>query len=350
MKTAILADLHFSRYGQDRLNPKSRLPERLDSIIRCTLECLNYCVKNKISNVVFAGDIHHGKSIISTLAQGLIVDLIIERYKNINFTFIDGNHDKASEREGSLSSLKVFEKYSNVALSINGEMIPYSDKRILLIPYSKDLTEQIRGVKSGEYDCLISHFGLNEGQLSSGISIVSDIKLKDLMGKFKLVILGHYHKPQKIENKDITVYYVGSPIQLDWGERGENKRFLILNHDNWEVEEVKTTKYKKYVQFDLDENTTKTEVIEKARKLQEEGHHVVINKKGKVDTKDLDGEFLVVDKTDKNILDRGIHLDMPEEKRLEKFFSLKNVPEDEIKDYVTEAINIISKCSEKEGI
>ena len=91
-------------------------------------------------------------------------------------------------------------------------------------------------------------------------------------------------------------------------------------------------------------------MIEKARKLQEEGHHVVINKKGKVDTKDLDGEFLVVDKTDKNILDRGIHLDMPEEKRLEKFFSLKNVPEDEIKDYVTEAINIISKCSEKEGI
>jgi len=45
---------------------------------------------------------------------------------------------------------------------------------------------------------LISHFGLSEGMLNSGMSIISDIGLKDLRGKYELVLLGHYHKPQEI--------------------------------------------------------------------------------------------------------------------------------------------------------
>jgi DNA repair protein SbcD/Mre11 len=42
------------------------------------------------------------------------------------------------------------------------------------------------------------------------------------------VALGHIHKPQRVDAAPAPTYYAGSPMQLDFGEAGEEKSFLVI--------------------------------------------------------------------------------------------------------------------------
>jgi exonuclease SbcD len=42
------------------------------------------------------------------------------------------------------------------------------------------------------------------------------------------IALGHIHKPQKVEAAPAPAYYCGSPLQLDFGEAGQEKSFILL--------------------------------------------------------------------------------------------------------------------------
>ena len=42
------------------------------------------------------------------------------------------------------------------------------------------------------------------------------------------VALGHIHRPQRIEAAPSPTYYAGSPLQLDFGEVGEEKSFVVV--------------------------------------------------------------------------------------------------------------------------
>jgi exonuclease SbcD len=42
------------------------------------------------------------------------------------------------------------------------------------------------------------------------------------------VALGHIHKPQRVETAPVPTYYAGSPLQLDFGEAGQRKGFLVI--------------------------------------------------------------------------------------------------------------------------
>src|SRR6516162_15670 len=43
------------------------------------------------------------------------------------------------------------------------------------------------------------------------------------------VALGHIHRPQRIEAAPSPTYYAGSPLQLDFGEVGEKKSFVVIH-------------------------------------------------------------------------------------------------------------------------
>jgi exonuclease SbcD len=43
------------------------------------------------------------------------------------------------------------------------------------------------------------------------------------------VALGHIHKPQRIATAGAPAYYAGSPLQLDFGEAGEEKSYVVVD-------------------------------------------------------------------------------------------------------------------------
>jgi len=43
------------------------------------------------------------------------------------------------------------------------------------------------------------------------------------------IALGHIHRPQRMESAPAPAHYAGSPLQLDFGEAGEAKSFLLID-------------------------------------------------------------------------------------------------------------------------
>jgi len=332
MKFAYTADIHLSKYGQDTIEQTSNLPERLHSIKETLYNIGNYCYDHDIRTLIIGGDLLHNKSIIYTIAQDMMLDFF-EAYDDLEFWVIDGNHDLSGKGSEAISSLRSLHNMLNVVWVSKS---PVNYNNILMIPYSYNM---IKPIKESKADILISHFGLNEGILNSGISIVADIGLKDLIGKYKLVLLGHYHKPQEIINDQISLYYVGSPVQLDWGEKNEDKRFLVIDTETLEVESISTTGYKKYLEYEITEEN-KQEILEKARQEKECGSYVKIVQKTKVELGDV-SDLNIIDKSEVDITNRGVSSSMSKADIFRRYVEAKEIPEKEIEYYLQAATQLI---------
>jgi len=333
MKFAHTADLHLSRYGQDKVEVTTNLPDRLFSIRQALYEIADYCKENGIFNLFIGGDTIHGKSIIYAIAQNLIIDFFAD-FPQITFWVIDGNHDITSKSSSAISALKFLSTIPNV------KWIPFNtihqEENILFVPYSHNLVDII---KENSCDILISHFGLTEGQLNSGLSIISDIGLRDL-ANYKLVILGHYHKPQEIIRDKFHLLYTGSPIQLDWGEKGEEKRFLVVDNETLKVDSIPLTRYRKHIEIEVT-TANATEALKEAVKAKAAGHHVKLLKNDNVDLHSIENEFHIIDKTEVDITNRGITSNMTQKERFLKYLEIKEIPEEQQDFYLKTALDIV---------
>ncbi len=338
IKFIFTADWHLSKYNNDKIEPDN-LPERLSSIKKVLYNISEYAINNNISCVVVGGDLLHNKSIIHALAQDILLDFF-RNNKRLQFIVIDGNHDKA-DKKGEISSLKSLDSELNVTRIFQ----PTKIDDIFFVPYSYNMVDIIKN-NSSKY--LISHIGLSEGMLNSGISVVSDIKLSDLIGKYETVLLGHYHKPQEIIRDDIKLYYVGSPIELDWGERNEDKRFLLINTEIDRIENILTNNYKKHYQIEIT-TENREEILREARYLKEQGHHVnLIKTNNDVIVDNIKNEFNIIDKTVKDITNRGITIAMSTEEKLKKYLEIKEISDEELNNYLSIGFEIINSCMEEE--
>jgi DNA repair protein SbcD/Mre11 len=61
------------------------------------------------------------------------------------------------------------------------------------------------------------------------------------------VALGHIHKPQRIEAAPSPTCYAGSPLQLDFGEAGEEKSFVLIDAHPGRPVEIQRIPYRKVV-------------------------------------------------------------------------------------------------------
>ena len=313
MRFIYIADVHLSLYGQDPYI--QGIPERLFNLNKVLRQIADYALEHKILYIIIGGDVFHTKSIIHSMAQSILLDYVNEyTKKGLIFIMIDGNHDMSSKSGDGVSALKCFDSIVGV------EMIhtPIVMENILFVPWNAKTMED--AIKKGSQDYLISHFGLNEAELNSGISIVSDMGLTDLR-QYKHCYLGHYHKGQTVSN----VTYVGSIMQMDWGEKNEVKRFLVIDTLQGTCEEIPTAGYKKHYELELT-SENKNDVITQARQLQEDGHHVKINKLEVVDDSDIVEEFRIVDKTERDITNRGINQSMSLDDKLSRFMEVKEIP------------------------
>jgi DNA repair exonuclease SbcCD nuclease subunit len=340
MKLAVSADIHFSAYSQDPVI--DGLPERLGSLKKSMTNMIETCGEKNVFDIAIAGDLCHNKSIIHTTAQNVMLDIFQKKeYQDFRFYVIDGNHDLSGKGADSVSALKSLETIGNVrwiSHQSKGECYhSIEDGKVAFVPYYPEMKDQIK--KITDADILISHFGLNEAMLSSGISIQSSIRASDLK-KFKLVVIGHYHLPQHMVYKNTHIYYTGSPIQLDWGEKHEEKRYLIIDTESFEVESIPTIGYKKYVELSVT-SENKTEMLKEAKDLRDDGHHVKLHTTEKLDfTSDMK-DIKIVEDVEEDITNRGITAGMDEITRNKKYLEIKEIPEREHEAYLNTAKEII---------
>lgn len=175
-----------------------------------------------IDQIIFAGDFFHSRSEISVNTIHAASDLI-NKFKDFRIHMIVGNHDSYYKQKADVHSLSIFNGYSNITVHDTTDTVLINGKQICFCPWGFDYS------KIGDCDAIFGHFEIETFKMNAHKLCEAGVKPKDLLQKSSLVFSGHFHMNEEREYDEGKIIYVGSPFQLDFGERDCRKGYYVLD-------------------------------------------------------------------------------------------------------------------------
>lgn len=232
MKILNYADMHIAQH--------KRSMKRLEDCLNVQEWVLQTARDNKIDKVVFAGDLFQDREKIDIIAYHLTFD-IISKYKDIHIYMLLGNHDLWYYEKWDIHSIRSFSALDNVTIIDKPCTIKIGNHNIDFLPYTNDPIKYFDQLNS---KILFGHLAIDGAKLNTRFNTFSDVLIEhdgemvkvnsSLFKKWDKVFLGHYHAAQKIDN----IEYIGSPLELNWGESGQKKHIIIYDLNTGEQEYI----------------------------------------------------------------------------------------------------------------
>jgi DNA repair exonuclease SbcCD nuclease subunit len=239
-------------------------------------------IKNRnIKNVLFCGDFFHNRSSVdlTTLQTGA---KIIEKLKDFNMIMLAGNHDSYYKNNASINSLSPFRGKKNIFVVDETPLILNSKIKVCLCPWGTEIQS------IPECDLLAGHFEIVNFKMNPHKVCDHGLDSNNLLDKAKLVISGHFHlREHRTYPNGKSILYLGSPYEMDFGERGQTKGIYFLNTDTLEVELLEnqlTPKHIKIKVSDLLTGIIKPDHLPKLLK----NNFIAVDVDKKMDTQTLD--------------------------------------------------------------
>lgn len=249
MKYGILSDIHaheHTEFAKLVFDPRlgvhlnSRLLDICDTLWNCFVKGHSLGVETWL----ILGDVFHTRGQVPTVVRNAVWNLLqtAQIEFNCRFIILVGNHDQV-DKDGLIHSIFEWsEAHGDVVTVIDTptvvdgiRFIPYiADTDKLLAALDNPIVRGKKGVKA-----LCMHAGVDGAAVGTLEYRIKDpVTVADLKPElYDWVFLGHYHKPQQLDD---NVLYVGSPCQLTRAEAGDTKRFLVYDSDSASVRSVKT--------------------------------------------------------------------------------------------------------------
>lgn len=210
------SDLHLGEYSKFNEDNKRTL-----NIFRVLYLIKDLCLKYKCP-AFFCGDFMHRPEHISTSLDELIIEKFQElnRCEEFNIYGISGNHDLQKSNSEESRSPSHWANLCNRYTFLHNLDFSYHEFegfRVVGIPYidhNRGLDGLIKGnLKEAmlKQTILLLHTdypGAKDTD-NSEVGTVENLNV-NLLSKFKLVLIGHIHKPQRLGKK---IYMVGAPLQ-----------------------------------------------------------------------------------------------------------------------------------------
>lgn len=253
MKILIFSDIH--------IHPHKKSAERLGHCVEALDWAFKTAVERKIRNIVFLGDLFHDRQKIDVLTYQRTFE-IFEKHLlggQLNVTLLLGNHDLWHYQKLDVSSVNPLRNLPGVRVvnSPSVEVLHEGDEEFFfgMLPYTHNPIEDLKVVddewKSKHTDqikVLGGHVSVDGAVWNVRYNTMSDVTIEhdgdmvrvgpDIFDGWDRVFLGHYHAAQKLND---TVEYVGSPLQLSFGEAFQDKHLIVFNTSDNKVEYVKNT-------------------------------------------------------------------------------------------------------------
>jgi DNA repair exonuclease SbcCD nuclease subunit len=230
VKLVLYSDLHIR-------------PERLEDCEKVLFEVGNIAnslaMKHGYDNVLIVngGDTFNTRGVIRTNC----FDRLYWHYsdwhkKGLKQAIIVGNHDQ-EDKAGEIHPMRVFSQFKGWHVIDKPKVID----EIVFFPYieKKDAKEAIDSIKTTRKKPIaITHWGFI-GAKRNDTNIDTDGIPLEWVSHFHRVFCGHYHYRNTIDN----VQYIGSPLQQNFGEMGQDKGVLVYDTktDKIEFVEIKST-------------------------------------------------------------------------------------------------------------
>jgi len=228
------SDLHADNYLPFSFITKRGLNSRLEDCLN-TLDQINEIGKTHgVNTIIFLGDLFNSRVKINVDVMFHTYLKLRELSRNFQLILLLGNHDQYL-KTGDVNSLEQFEKIAEVIKEPGFSSVPWYGYKLVFLPYAEDTTKMkkfLSGLHLFKHPALLfGHLGVNGAEVGPyDFKLPSSLNASDLLpDKFVWVFLGHYHKFQVLGK---NIIYVGSMLQHDFGERGQEKSVIIFDTDH----------------------------------------------------------------------------------------------------------------------
>ena len=341
-KALLFSDLHIHAHK-----------ESVSRLNHC-LEVLNWIFEqaheHDVDDIIFAGDLFHDRGKIDVLVYLKTFEVFMQRLlvENPKFKFwaLVGNHDMYHRENWDVNSVKPLTAIPGFEIIDKPSSLCFGDKLQLIIdfcPYSDNPIRELEKLKADRKKeslrMLVGHMAIHGAQLNKLYGTRADVIVEydnemipvsvDVFNDWDHVFLGHYHGAQRLS---ASVEYLGSPLQLSFGETFQEKHILILDLETMEKQYIVNSFSPRHLILQTDElqsydmnnafvrieveDTGKKELIDMQREIQ---------KKFKI----LSFSYKQKDKKieeDKAIVAASTAILLDEEKLLETYMTNQGVP------------------------
>jgi DNA repair exonuclease SbcCD nuclease subunit len=243
MKVLIWSDIHLHNwpYGSTLIDGvNSRLLAQRDVMHKIA----KYTEENEVDHIVFCGDLFHTHGIIDAQVLKVAyegVKEILEK-SNVYMSMLVGNHDTAM-KDLSTHSLHWLNAFTDPDLGmpqvriidkpthndLRDHVLPFS-----FLPYTED-AEVLKQFFEDANEICFMHQGMVDVPMASGFVVNEIMNYEMIPDHVKQVFTGHYH-PFRFVGAKATV--VGSVMQHNWADMGDERGFLVYDTDSGTVKHV----------------------------------------------------------------------------------------------------------------
>lgn len=227
MSVLLFSDIH--------VHPHKRSDKRLDDCLTALDWVFTTAKKEKITNILFGGDLFHDRQKIEVYTYQKTFEVFQKWMKQniFNVYLLLGNHDLWYNENTSISSVVPLSALPNIHVIAQPSRIEIDGHNWDFIPFTHNPIEAIEQLKKlhSTTEYALGHIALDgavlHGKQYSDVSIEHDGDMvsisASLFDHYRHTFLGHYHAEQRVNKK---VEYIGSPLQLSFGEAFQKKHLI----------------------------------------------------------------------------------------------------------------------------
>lgn len=187
-------------------------------------EWINQVMKdNKLDTIFFAGDVFHDRHEIGVNTLH-VAKKFFNILKNYNIHIVPGNHDAFLSSTVEINSVEILES-ENIFVYTNPTTLTVGEKLVTFCPW-KTVVKNLQRV-----DMLVGHFEIANFKMNATKICDHGDSSTDLLEKAEAVITGHFHYRDQRNYDDKFVLYLGSPYEMDFGDRNQQKGVSIIDFD-----------------------------------------------------------------------------------------------------------------------
>lgn len=210
------------------------------------------CLERGIKTAVCLGDFWDQRGVLSVRQMHHLQDEL-ERWADDGLTLeiVPGNHDQVSA-DGTIHGVRPFDAYEHIEVMTH----PVIDEEmgVAFLPWREDEEEQtamFEQVPAGY--TVFAHCEIKGATNNSKHKVDGKVTPK-AMAHLRACYAGHFHKRQKLGS---NAWYIGSPFEMNFGERDWPHGIAYLSSKNVEPEWIDVDEFAKHYRFtypdDLDE-------------------------------------------------------------------------------------------------
>lgn len=150
--------------------------------------------------------------------------------EGVKLIMIPGNHDQVS-MDGAVNAVRIFDGFEHISVATE----PYADpeRKLAFIPWREEAgkQEETFALLPGDGWTIFAHAEVKGALANSGKPAAGRVTCETIEAHARACYVGHYHKRQKLGDR---TWYIGSPFEMNFGERDEPHGIAIVDSENVE--------------------------------------------------------------------------------------------------------------------